>query len=250
MAPLPEKPTPERVRKLQVDWAYILGKMSRDCLSEQDKLLCLMSKISRVQWSQLRTAKEDRARTTNVNELFKLLAEKARDQVAEDHMNRHRKIMEQATRTKTVNMIEEEEFEEVYAVQGKDKEKGRGRGRGGGKGGRGRGNGEDAEKDPRFSATVICKYCHRSGHYVDTCYRKQREEKKVENALKKGNPGAVKTNVTATPPGSPVPPVRPVAPLPPPYADDEGRRKRQRLELIEQLHAIERELREWKLNGN
>lgn len=227
LATLPEKPTPERVRKLQLEWAYILGKMSSDALSEQDKVLCLMSKVSRAQWTLLRAAKEDRERTTSVPELFKLLIEKARDQVAEDHMNRHRKIMEQATRTKTVNLIDDEECGEVYAIQG------RGNGKGKGKGGPGRG--EAPEKDPKFTASIVCRYCHKSGHYVDTCYRKQREDKKAEKAQS----GAAKPAASS---GPPVAPVRPVPPLPPPPSgDDDGRRKRQRLELIEKLHAIERD---------
>ena len=46
LAALPEKPTPEGVRKLQLQWTYILGKMSSEALSEQDKVLCLMSKVS------------------------------------------------------------------------------------------------------------------------------------------------------------------------------------------------------------
>ena len=100
-----------------------------------------------------------------MKELFKLLAEKDREQVAEDHMNRHRKIMEQATLTKTVNMIQDEECGEVYAIKGG----GRGKGDAKGKGMRGRGKNEGPDKDPRFSATVVCKYCHRTGHYVDTC---------------------------------------------------------------------------------
>ena len=47
LATLPEKPTPERVRKLPLEWNYILGKMSSEALSEQDTVLCLMSKVSR-----------------------------------------------------------------------------------------------------------------------------------------------------------------------------------------------------------
>ena len=181
-----------------------------------------------------------------MKELFQLLAEKAREQVAEDHMNRHRKIMEQATRTKTVDMIEDEECGEVYAIKGG----GRGKGKGKGKGGRGRGNNEGPDKDPRFSATVVCKYGHTTGHYVDTCYRKLREEKNSGQALKKVGTGTTKPVEPSATPVPPVPPVWPVAPLPPPSSgENEGGRKRQRLELIEQLHAIERDLREWKLNG-
>ena len=145
-----------------------------------------------------------------MKEVFKLLAEKAREQVAEDHMDRHRKIMEQATRTKTVNMIEDEECGEVYAIKGG----GRGKGKGKGIGGRGRGNNEAPEKDPRFSATVVCKHCHRNGHYVDTCYRKLREEKKSKQALKKVGTGTSKPVEPSATPVPPVPPVRPVTPLP------------------------------------
>ena len=234
------------MRKLQLEWTYILGKISSEALSEQDKVLCLMSKVSRTQWAQLRAIKEDRERRMSVKVLSKLPAEKAREEVAEDHMNRHRKIMEQATRTKTVNMIEDEECGEVYAIKGG----GRGKGRGKGKGGRGRDINEAPDKDPRFSATVVCKYCHRTGHYVDTCYRKLREEKKSEQALKKAGTGTTKPVEPSATPFPPIPPVRPVAPLPPPSSgEDKGRRKRQRIELIEQPHAMERDLWEWKLNG-
>lgn len=214
LPPLPEKATLERVRKLQLVWAYILGKMSSEAPSEQGKVLCLMSKVSRTQWAQLRATREDKEHTTSVPELFKLLAEKAGDQVAEDHMNRHRKIMEQATRTKTVNMIKYEGFDEVNAIKGG----GRGKGKGKGKGGRGRGGNEVPAKDPGFSATVVCKHCRKTGHYVDTCYRMLREHKKAEQALKKADAVGARPAAPSAPPVPPVPPVRPVDPLLPPQA--------------------------------
>lgn len=166
--------------------------------------------------------KEDRERTTSVPELFKLMVENTRDQVAEDHMNCHLKIMEQATRAKTVKMFEEE-LEVISAIKGG----GRGKGQGKVKSGSGHGRNEAPVKDPRFSATVTCKHCGKHGHYIESCYSKQREDKKAEQALKKAEGGVAKC---AAPSGPAVPLVIPVAPLPPaPAGEDKGRRKRQRL---------------------
>ena len=49
--------------------------------------------------------------------------------------------------------------------------------------GKGKGKGERkpiAEAEPQFKARIQCKFCHKTGHYEDRCWAKQKEERKAK----------------------------------------------------------------------
>jgi hypothetical protein len=74
-------------------------------------------------------------------------------------------------------------------TQGRGKGRGKGsssvssQGKGGG-GGKGKSKGkgvqsQPAPQPPHFNVVVWCKFCHRKGHYEDSCWTKQKEERKA-----------------------------------------------------------------------
>ena len=139
--------------------------------------------------------------------------------------------------------------------RGKGKGKGKGTGKGKGKGGP---SADVPRKEGRFTVTIVCWHCGKSGHYRDSCYERIREEQKAARDKRKAasDPKPTPKPSPGAPPKPPKPPVHPGPPPLPPFPtfptatpaaaveqdDEQSSRKRKRLHLVEQLQLIQQQL--------
>ena len=268
---LPDHPTPAAVKQLVLELKVLHNKFQPGALTDQDQLLQLVSKIPQRLWSDLRSTRADRSRADTFAGLVDLLSEKARENLVEEHIEAQRKILF-GKPGRSLNYLSGEgsavyadEEEGLYAMErGRGKGKGKGPGKGKGKGASGT---EVPRKDGRFTATIVCWHCGKSGHYRDSCYERIREEQKAARDKRKAASGPKPTPKfsPSLPPRPPKPPVHPGPPPRPPVQsgppplphfptspaatpaaameqDDEQSRKRKRLHLVEQLQLIQQQL--------
>ena len=257
---LPDHPTPAAVKQLVLEFKVLHNKFQPGALTDQDLLLQLVSKIPQRLWSELRSTRADRLRADTFAGLVDLLSEKARDNLVEDHIEAQRKYLFSKP-GRSLNYLaggEGTEEEGLYAM-----ERGKGRGKGKGKGpGKGKGKGGPSadvpRKESRFTATIVCWHCGKSGHYRDSCYERIREEQKAARDKRKAasDPNPTPKPSPGAPPKPPKPPVHPGPPPLPPFPtfptatpaaaveqdDEQSSRKRKRLHLVEQLQLIQQQL--------
>ena len=101
-------------------------------------------------------------------ELKDALLEKSQEDWLERNLTQQKK--------QTLNPLDNPESQASHQFPESGKGKGKGQGKGKGKGGEKR-----DLVDSRFSATIQCTFCGKVGHYIDKCWKKQKEDKKRLN---------------------------------------------------------------------
>ena len=189
---LPKDPTPQKVAELIQEIDYHITKLSTQAMSEQDKHLLLVSKIPEEWWREMRSTKAERAQTEGFEVLKVALLEKAKDEMNEKLIQQFRRKLAAPLRAEKekVRMAEalqpKPRDEEVEAKRPRfEASNAAGKGKGmrfqsqAGKGkGRGRSQSQPRAEEPKFQATIYCKFCHKKGHYTDECWSKRNAERR------------------------------------------------------------------------
>jgi hypothetical protein len=273
VALLPNDPSITKIKQLTDTIESLVRKLTPGTYSGAEQLMLLMSKIQTEQWNELQATKEDRSRCHCYKDLKTLMIEQANDKLSRRHVEEMRvKVMERKRGTqpqkhgkpdkelKTMETIEPTaDPDELAFVQSNSKGKGKGKGKAGGKGqgdqGKGRGdakNGSKPERDDpdqakydKFTATITCKHCSKTGHYADWCFQRIKSARQELKKKLKEDPNSVSPTQAPSagrPPPVPTPPSRPTPTpvLDPPAVDDSNSKKR-KLNLTKALRLIKKE---------
>ena len=157
ITPLPANPDPELVAQLTLEIQEVFVRLSPTAMSDQDKLLILVKKINSKTWSELRSDRYYKQRTSTFLELKDALLEKSQEDWLERNLAQQKK--------QTLNPLDQPESQPFHQHPKSGKGKGKGQGKGKGKGGEKR-----DPVDSRFSATIQCSFCGKVGHYIDKCW--------------------------------------------------------------------------------
>ena len=174
ITPLPPNPDPELVAQLALEIEEVFVRLSPSAMSDQDKLLILVKKIHAKTWSELRSDRYYKQRTSTFLDLKEALLEKSQEDWLERNLTQQKK--------QTLNPLDQPESLNPHQHPKPNSGKGKGKGLGKGKG---KGGEKRDPVDSRFSATIQCSFCGKVGHYIDKCWKKQKEEKKGQRP----NPG-------------------------------------------------------------
>ena len=173
ITPLPANPDPELVAQLTLEIQEVFVRLSPTAMSDQDKLLILVKKINSKTWSELRSDRYYKQRTSTFLELKDALLEKSQEDWLERNLAQQKK--------QTLNPLDQPKSQPFHQHPKSGKGKGKGKGQGKGKG---KGGGKRDPVDSRFSATIQCSFCGKVGHYIDTCWKKQKEGKKAQDLIR------------------------------------------------------------------
>ena len=175
---LPYNVEPSEVAKRFLDLEDLMSKMSESAMSDQEKFIMLTKKIHPKTFSELRGDRLFKRRTEKFLDLKEVLLEKSEEDWQERHLAQLKK--------ETLNTINDEATK-VSMQQSSGKGRGdpnrsnfqqqsqssNGRGKGKGKGiAKGKGSAKPPAQDPKFHASITCKFCGKRGHYVDRCWEK------------------------------------------------------------------------------
>ena len=180
-------PDPSAVAQLYLEFEEILSRMTAGSMSDQEKFLMLVKKLHPKTFTELRSDRYYKHRTEDFGSLKEALLEKCKEDWLERHLFAQKKQVLQTLEAQPPKPMQIDSNENGQSQNGKGK--GKGKGKGGGKGaGKGKGVTQNAkpyakeqviqDAYPKFSATIWCKWCHRRGHYEDTCWSKEKFEKK------------------------------------------------------------------------
>ena len=202
------QPDPPIVAQLFLEIEEIFSRMSAGSMSEQEKFLALIKKLHPKTFAELRGDRYYKHRCEDYISLKDAILEKSKEDWLERHLFAQKKQVLQTLDAQPSNPsmdLDEKASSSQTPSNGKGKGKGSGKGNGKGKG-KGKGKGDSMpsrnnlpryQKDPnlqtqggensvpRFSATIWCKWCNKKGHYEDSCWSKEKYEKKKEPKMPK-----------------------------------------------------------------
>ena len=216
---LPQNPEPSAVATLFLELEEIFVRLSAQAMSDQEKFLLLMEKVHPKTFQDLRQDRYYKHRTQDYQSLKSALIEKANEDWLERHLLQQKKqslqplVESQSTKpssqpkpaTTTTGSgpaaqdspkrgkgMSQNSATNRQQGQGRGSQKGRGKGKGIAAGKDrtvsvsrfSRNTAPDSQNSSRFSATIICKWCNKKGHYEDFCWAKERWEKRQKG---KGN---------------------------------------------------------------
>ena len=212
--PLPYKMFPADVEQMFLELETLFTKIPAESMSQDEKLLLLVSKINAAQWKEIRAERSWRKRCETYEDLKTLLREKARDDYLErfllDQVQKKERTFYMESQGQNygkgygkgkgwhANEFQSQEMHFQLSEQGKGKGKGRGRGEpNAGKGGKGKGE----PKAPEFKAKIVCKFCKKTGHYESNCWSKEKAERKqkADEKKKKGPQNTQGSSSNSTP---------------------------------------------------
>lgn len=193
---LSKEPTPSEIEHLILDLEVLFSKFPMNCLSNDEKVLTLVSKLHPNTWKEMRSDKEIRSKCNDYENLKSALREKMRDDLAErflftqmQNKTTHRALAMDTPTTPPTSF-----------QQGKGNGKGKGKGntpqffgppqqnlqpystyQSNGKGqsfGKGKGKGKGSWKPDRFKARITCKFCGKTNHSESECWSKPKWNQK------------------------------------------------------------------------
>ena len=196
--PLPSMPEPQHVAQLCIEMDEIFGKLSEGAMSDQDKFLALTKKLHPKTFAEMRSDRHYKRRMETYMDLKQAILEKAE----EDHVERH---LFQLKKENLHTLQEEVQGKSLPKPHEKPHELGKGKGKGKGQGrgkGKGKGMSTQANSDPKpleqpkFSASIQCKWCGRKGHYDNKCWDKHPEQRPKNFKFKVPKPHASSSSST------------------------------------------------------
>jgi hypothetical protein len=96
LSPLPSNPDPESVAQLILEISEVFSRLSATAISDQDKLLILVRKIHGKTWSEMRSDRYYKSRTSNFYDLKEALLEKAQEDWLERNLTQQKKANPQS----------------------------------------------------------------------------------------------------------------------------------------------------------
>ena len=171
-------PDPAQLATFLLEFETLLGKLSENSMTDQDKLLHLINKLHPKTFQELRASPVWRPHTDTYSGIKQALTEKVKEDWVDKRLVVTQKNLLAQTEQMQVDSAQTPQSTS-YQHQSRSLGKGKGKGKGQGKGGpRGRTpsartpSRSRSKSQNRFSATIICKWCGKTGHYDDRCFSK------------------------------------------------------------------------------
>jgi hypothetical protein len=180
LQPLGYAPEPQVLAAFLLDFETLASKLSPGAWTDQDRLLSLISKINPRTFQEIRSHPTFRPRTDTFLEFKQVLQEKVKEDWVDrklvtpkqlqvlslDHPNQMQ--VDQAPQSSGSGP---HNFQNRGRTKGQAPNIGKGKGKSTGRGN----NSRNPSRNPpqnRFHATIVCKFCHKVGHYDDRCWVK------------------------------------------------------------------------------
>ena len=193
LAPLHYLPDASAVVLLFQKMEDLFSRVSDGAMSEQDKLILLISKIHDKTFKEMRSERVFRSKTEDYEELKVALQEKATEEWAD-------KNIQLSKGSRQLLALDEMSVDQNASPQNQNHQKHKSRGRGRVKG---VSNPSNPPKTPqvqnpkgdaqqKFSASISCKFCQKRGHYDADCWVKfpeKRPSQKGKGGKGKGGKG-------------------------------------------------------------
>ena len=182
---LPKEPSPQEVETMLLKMEEVLSLLSPEAMSDQEKLLTLISKLHPQTFKEIRQDRSDRRQCDNYNSLKTLLREKAREDFFERYLFQQQRDPKMKEKLNVASVVDERSVAEPNSGFQNSETRGRGKGKGKGQGkGKGEGKGKGRWQDPSFKAKIQCKFCQKIGHYESDCWTKQKVERQAKSNTK------------------------------------------------------------------
>lgn len=134
--------------------------MSEGSMTNQDKLIIMMSKIPPGMWSEMRREKSERDKTEDFEKMKELLIERVKESATERVIEGLRKkIASDLNLHQEIDIEENTVQQQIFKIEKKEQER----------------------KDVDFRAKVQCRYCGKTGHYRSNCFERK-EDLKLKKA--------------------------------------------------------------------
>ena len=164
-------PEPQVLASFLLEFETLSGKLSAHAWTDQDKLLSLIGKLHPKTFQEIRAHPFWRSRTDTYQEMKSSLQEKVKEDWIEKKMSNPKLQVLALDDVMQVDQVPSQSSSQgQVAPQNRGRTKGQAQSSGKGKGkskGTGRGNSRSTSRIPsqnRFSATIVCKFCNKTGH--------------------------------------------------------------------------------------
>ena len=199
--PLIFQPEPSTVAQMFFEIEELLVELTENAMSDQEKLILLIKKIHPRTYNEMRQDRFFKNKMASFSDLKNALLDKVMEDWTEKSLNVHKKQL--------LNPLEGQnkpagQVKQPFSRSAPTPPPVRSGGKGSGKGkGKGRVSNFKESVPPKFSVTLQCTHCGKTGHYVDQCWKKKREEekdkKKFAPKVQTGTPGRPLENRTPQP---------------------------------------------------
>ena len=191
---LANDPSPAEVEQMLLEFDSLVAKFPNGSLSEEEKLLLLVTKVHPVSWKEIRSERNWRARCDRYSDLKELLREKARDDMVEKFL--YSQISAKRDTNKAFVLEPNPNTNSTSSTAPEQNQN-----RSAGKGGKGKGKGKGSNNHSSnfskpwtkpagitpatFKAKVQCKFCNKVGHYESECWTKEKQERRQKAEQRK-----------------------------------------------------------------
>ena len=176
---------PHQVAQLFLELEELLNKMSTGAMSDQKKFILLTRKLHPKTFAEMRADRFFKRRTEAFEDRKEALMEKAEEDWQEKHLVQLKKEKD------TLHTIKDNPIPNFGKGKGLSREKrlqdqssqsSQGKGKGKGKG---KGTSKSLTwEEPRFKASISCKFCGKRGHYEQKCWNKFPQLKPTNSTFK------------------------------------------------------------------
>jgi hypothetical protein len=180
LQPLGYAPEPQVLAAFLLDFETLASKLSPGAWTDQDRLLSLISKINPRTFQEIRSHPTFRPRTDTFLEFKQVLQEKVKEDWVDRKLVTPKQLQVLSLDPQNQMQVDQapqssgsgpHNFQNRGRTKGQAPNIGKGKGKSTGRGN----NSRNPSRNPpqnRFHATIVCKFCHKVGHYDDRCWVK------------------------------------------------------------------------------